>query len=648
MVDTDNEGNEAMLKGMAESMAVGMAAEFALKKMAKHGSEAIAAKLGKRATKKVVSKSIIKKVQKSINQLVTKKLKSLLNSKIIKLLKKTIQKAGIKAGKVAAVSAGKAGTVAATGCATTGVQTAGAGCAASAAVGTLMFMWDMTNMLWDLMDYHGITIVFNEEMIQDIGKEIETSINDAFAELQPPGSPPYLDSEVTFDPLAFVFVTDEDFNLIVSEKWGAKYFNHIDHFMTKIKKHSDNWEELISQDTSSEEEEKQFNEEKKKELSELPEPELIIEPDVKSVLPKNKSSQKVILVILLILFSVVSIYFVPLSIIGWGIFLIIYLLRINNKKETYDDIEKIHKDHKEAEIYAESKMCVDIPSEYIAGSTRWDQRNKVCRITQRGCNQRDRRSPFTQPTYNLNGKDISHTYENSRTRLAEFWKIQPPEELIWKPTKASRGVSVCARSNHMLKKFCEYPTTRLSEDGSKQQRGVTNVPKFQYTISQGKETCKMTKAYCDAKGLSYNRQRSECVLPKGQKIFEDIFGGSVIARSIRAGVPPPNPADPKQMTATVNKFKAMSDRRLKKNIKLFRTDFLDKDINLYIFEWSQIAKKIYGFPDDTQIGFMADELPDKYTSNDLNGYKYIHTDENDIISKRLDIFYKFKNILYNK
>lgn len=307
----------------------------------------------------------------------------------------------------------------------------------------------------------------------------------------------------------------------------------------------------------------------------------------------------------------------------------------------------MERDHIAAEQYAIEQLCTEIPNKYLTGSTRWDKSKKVCKITEKGCNAVYRESPFVQPTYDGNGNDITTTYINTPTKLKDFWKYSPPEELVWKATKASRGKPVCARANYFLKRFCEYPRTRGSDDGSVVIPGVTDVPKFNYLVSQGRETCKINKDYCRAKGLSHSSINAACVLPAGQKIFEDMFGGAVIARSIRAGVPPPNMFDPKDMKATVVKFKQMSDARLKQNIVVHKLNFVDEGIHLYKYEWTPEAKKMYNIDTDGDIGFIADELPKEYVGTDLNGYKYIHTTIVSEISKRIDFFYKLKNIVYN-
>ena len=80
-------------------------------------------------------------------------------------------------------------------------------------------------------------------MIKGIGEGIRDSVNEAFAQYS---DEPYLDTEIFFDPLSLVFVTDETTDeLVLSEEWGQLYMKHVDHYMTKIKKYPKNWEELL-------------------------------------------------------------------------------------------------------------------------------------------------------------------------------------------------------------------------------------------------------------------------------------------------------------------------------------------------------------------------------------------------------------------
>ncbi len=66
-----------------------------------------------------------------------------------------------------------------------------------------------------------------------------------------------------------------------------------------------------------------------------------------------------------------------------------------------------------------------------------------------------------------------------------------------------------------------------------------------------------------------------------------------------------------------------SDKRLKTNIKLYKKDYPVQGIDLYSYEWNDIATKLYGLSGST-IGFIVDLLPPKYVGVDEHGYKYIN------------------------
>ncbi len=238
MVDTDSQGTDAMLRDMAGAMIVSEVAEEVLEKVVKKGVDTVAVRLARSKVRKRVSSTVIKNVVKAVKSRVMKMLKAITQKNIIKLLKKLAAKVAAKGGAKLAQTGAVAGTVAASGCAG-----GPAGCAAGAAVGTAIFVWDCMNIVWDLMDTHGLTIVFNEEMIKGIGEGIKDSVNEAFAQYS---DEPYLDTEIFFEPLSLVFVKDEDTDeLVLSEEWGELYLKHVNHYMTKIKGHPDNWEELL-------------------------------------------------------------------------------------------------------------------------------------------------------------------------------------------------------------------------------------------------------------------------------------------------------------------------------------------------------------------------------------------------------------------
>lgn len=233
----DDQSNGEMLRDLGVSMVVGEACEYALKTTVKKGVNAIALRAAGKAVKVSVTKNTLKQIVKAVKSRVIKMIKEIVQKGIIKTIKKLLAKAAAKVGTGVAKSAATSGAVAASGC-----VGGPAGCAAGAAVGTALFIWDCSNIIWDLMDTRGLQIVFTEDMIRGIGDGIRDSVNDAFAEYS---DTPYLDTEIFFEPLALVFSADENNELVLSEEWGDLYQKHVNHYMTEIKGHPPNWEELL-------------------------------------------------------------------------------------------------------------------------------------------------------------------------------------------------------------------------------------------------------------------------------------------------------------------------------------------------------------------------------------------------------------------
>jgi hypothetical protein len=270
----------------------------------------------------------------------------------------------------------------------------------------------------------------------------------------------------------------------------------------------------------------------------------------------------------------------------------------------------------EAHLHAMSKLCTEIPNKYGApGGTTWDDRNKVCRITERGCEARVT-NPISQPMFTASGE--YRTFSDDDRTFGEFWKKNPPGFYAWKATAKSGGRKVCARSNFLLWQWCEIPRSRAE----KHEPGITNTPRFEYNIRNGKEECYIPKEYCDSKGMSYNATERDCYVPTSQKIAE-FFSGSVLVRSRRA-----------------------SDKKLKNNIRLLKKDFPVKGINVYTYEWNYVALTSYGLYGN-DVGFIADELDPKYIYYDDLGYKHINTDIDDELMQKISAFLDIKDKLKN-
>lgn len=271
-----------------------------------------------------------------------------------------------------------------------------------------------------------------------------------------------------------------------------------------------------------------------------------------------------------------------------------------------------------AEEYALSKLCTEIPSKFSAGLTSWDARTKSCKITQKGC-QATPGNPISQLPFDGAG-NIKSFNKNDRV-FGWFWKKFPADYLIWRATDTSGGRAYCAKGNEFLYQWCMYPKTRGDGDHIK---GITNVPRFQYNVRNGKEECYIPKSYCDNRGVSYNAQTRDCYVSKAQKAKEFFLGSVITRRSRRA-----------------------SDRRLKNNIQLYTKDFPIQGINVYTYDWNDVAATTYGYVGG-DVGFLADELPPQYTGIDEFGYKYIKTDIQDEFMIRVTTFLKIVNELKNK
>ena len=276
---------------------------------------------------------------------------------------------------------------------------------------------------------------------------------------------------------------------------------------------------------------------------------------------------------------------------------------------TADDLNKAYE-------YAMKKLCTEIPSEYGSrGLTEWNDNEKVCNITRSGC-QADVTNPISQPMFTSGGE--YRTFRDTHPAFGDFWKKYQPEFLVMKTTKKSPQQKVCARANFLAWQWCMIPKTRA--DGHKP--GITNTPKFQYNIRNGKEECLVTRSYCDSKGIDYDADKKDCKVSNKQKIAE-FFSGSVLVRSRRA-----------------------SDKRLKDNIKLIKKDFPFKGINVYTFKWNHVALTTYGLSGE-DIGFIADEINPKYVYTDDLGFKHININIEDEYMNKISAFLKIKDSIKN-
>ena len=280
-----------------------------------------------------------------------------------------------------------------------------------------------------------------------------------------------------------------------------------------------------------------------------------------------------------------------------------------------------------AEEYALAKLCTEIPSKFKPGLTKWDDTIKACRITEAGCSSTDPKNPISRNGFTSNGDFVSPLMKATNPVFKNFWSKWEPEHLVMKVTKKSPHTKVCARANHFLYRWCEFPATRSDVAGTR-KAGYTDVVPFQYAVRDGVETCIIPKKYCDSRGVSYNATpgKEDCYVTKGQKIGE-FFASDVLVRKINA-----------------------SDRRLKKNIRLHKRDAFAPGIHVYTYEWNDVAERLYGLT-GFDMGFLADDLEaidSKYVFVDNRGYKLINIDLESPVMDKINLFLYTKETFLKK
>jgi hypothetical protein len=192
-----------------------------------------------------------------------------------------------------------------------------------------------------------------------------------------------------------------------------------------------------------------------------------------------------------------------------------------------------------ADEYANSQLCVEIPSKYGRNLTTWDSKTNQCKITQTGCTASPS-NPISLDSFDVNGNILRWEQLPASVNLKKFWSIVPPQHLVWKKTTASPNTPVCARANYKLQQFCEFPIQRTSKNadafGEYTDKGyVTAQPPFSYTVIDGHETCIIGKNYCDAKGVSYDSVKGECYVSGSQQVGETLLSTYLLRESQKSG-----------------------------------------------------------------------------------------------------------------
>lgn len=270
-------------------------------------------------------------------------------------------------------------------------------------------------------------------------------------------------------------------------------------------------------------------------------------------------------------------------------------------------------DFNAAHEYAISKLCLEIPENFgEPGITEW--KNKACHITRKGC-QADVKNPLSQPLFTSGGEYID--FDTNDRIFGKLWEKFPPGYYVWRTTSKSPKTEVCARGNFLMQQWCESPKTR----SDREEPGITDVPPFEYKIVNGVEQCQIPEEYCKSKGVSYDARNKDCYVPDSQKVAE-FFSSTVMVRSARA-----------------------SDKRLKNNITLVKKDFPVKGVDVYSFQWNDIARDVYGYT-GYDVGFIADELDAKYIKHDPHGYKLINVNYDDDTMRKIYAFLKIKDSIH--
>lgn len=177
---------------------------------------------------KSFTKSLAKMINKKITKMITRMITRQVSKQVVKTATKT---AGKVASKVATQTVAKGA-----------VATAGG--PVSMAVFVLTLGFDILMAVWDIMDEHGFSIVFDQPMIDGIAENINLTFDAEYSSILG-GDEGFLNEEVNFETLMLLLSFDEDVSFSVNNEWADFYEGHIHHYMTKIKGHPENWEDYI-------------------------------------------------------------------------------------------------------------------------------------------------------------------------------------------------------------------------------------------------------------------------------------------------------------------------------------------------------------------------------------------------------------------
>ncbi len=192
-----------------------------------------ASKMGTR----IISERLLKLEAKALQKGIMKKIEAYVFKKVTgAILKQTVKGAGVSVAKSMAKEAAMAGTVVAVGCATTAAETAGIGCAVSAVIGlaieAISLVSDVINIILSVTDKLGLAFVMDKAYIEEIRKHFEESMDAAFTKY---GFPAYYTETINFDPLLFIYSTDEKTGVVTeNQPYASQFYAFQDEYMASI------------------------------------------------------------------------------------------------------------------------------------------------------------------------------------------------------------------------------------------------------------------------------------------------------------------------------------------------------------------------------------------------------------------------------
>jgi hypothetical protein len=115
-------------------------------------------------------------------------------------------------------------------CAASGAATAGLGCAVGLAIMALQLAFDGFNIAMDIIDPNGYSMIIYKADIKVVaevtGQWVQSELSD--------GKPNYLDEEVFFNEIDFLYEYDDDGNIQGNEYWCRVFEKYRDEYMTGI------------------------------------------------------------------------------------------------------------------------------------------------------------------------------------------------------------------------------------------------------------------------------------------------------------------------------------------------------------------------------------------------------------------------------